>query len=214
MRTGNTMRSRLPPLLVIVLFTTTSFILVYFVQLLAFPRVIIHSSTEQTQTVENSLEVSLAPSVISTEEVLRTTLSPQQRPCRYGIYTIPTPTIPGVYAIPPDKTAGIGSIINLSLENPFMKDFRVVNTWSAYINEVTVIVYAGSRISRPEEGGVFVQWGHPGDGSPVRPYGYFPTPELKGEVRVVDAQEVTLVLESVDKTRFRFNLCNESYLKS
>jgi hypothetical protein len=48
-------------------------------------------------------------------------------PCEYQVNTLPTPTTPGVFSITPDKPAGIGNIINKSLNNPFMKDFKSIN---------------------------------------------------------------------------------------
>jgi hypothetical protein len=74
-------------------------------------------------------------------------------------------------------------------------------------------VYAEYRVSEPREGGLFIQWDHPSDGLPVRPYRYHPTPQLHGSVQIINAREVILALEAEDGTRFQFDICAEAYVE-
>ncbi len=133
-----------------------------------------------------------------------------------GTTAPPIPTLefsgPGVFPISEGRrSAGAGDIIDDSLNLVFRKEFKVSNVWTATLEGIQVIVYAGHDRETPQQGGVFVQWGETGNTHPTRANQYYPAPDGIGSVRIVDAVGAVLLLSPVDRTTVQFDVLAGSY---
>lgn len=133
-----------------------------------------------------------------------------------GITPPPLPTLelsgPGAFPISDGRRpAGAGDIIDDSLNLLFRKGFKVSNVWTAPLEGVQVIVYAGNDRDTPQQGGVFVQWGEPGNFHPSRANQYYPTPKGIASVRIIDAVGTTLLLSTFDGIKVKFDVLSGIY---
>ena len=108
----------------------------------------------------------------------------------------PTPLIfseSGVYPITKGiRPAGDGFILEEGLNLYFRKGFDVSNVWYRDIDGSQLIVYAGRDQDTPMQGGLFVQWGLPGESS--RPNAFYPAPLGFAKIRITDASGMILQL--------------------
>ncbi len=128
-----------------------------------------------------------------------------------GVTPPPIPTLnlsePGVSPITNGtRSAGAGAIIDLMLDLPFRRSFEVRNVWTASLEGVQVIVYAGYDRKSPNLGGVYVQWGDPSNSHPTRNNQYYPAPFNIGPVRITDATGTTLLLTADNNTTVQFDV--------
>lgn len=133
-----------------------------------------------------------------------------------GITPPPLPTLdlsgPGVFPITNGRRpAGAGDIIDLSLNLLFWKGFEVSNVWTAPLEDVQVIIYAGHDRDTPQQGGVFAQWGEPGNFHPTRAHQYYPAPEGVASVRIVGAEGTVLLLSTSDGVTVQFDVLSGNY---
>ena len=89
---------------------------------------------------------------------------------------------------------------------------RIQNRWQGIVNGDYAVVFAGALANDPEQGIVYIQWMSFDRRSTT--WGYYPTPEKSGSVRIVQAEGARLILTSDDGKTFYFDVPVQVYVSS